>query len=251
MDHGRFVWRDLMSTDPEAAKAFYRSVFNWEIKGSEDPAFGDYEMIHVDNGAIGGVMPLDPSHGIPSHWMSYVTVPDSVDAACERAKAAGGTIGVEPMDIPTIGRFAVIVGPEGSACSPFAPESGVITDEDGQMPPPGHVSWNELSVADPTAALAFYSSVFGWEGQVQDMGMSYTVLMADGKMRGGLMQQPAPMPGMWVIYFAVADIAESGKAIAAAGGQVMGPVIDVPETGRVQWATDPTGAVFAIHQPPV
>ncbi len=106
---GRFVWRDLMTTDPEKAKAFYGELFGWTTNPMD---MGDfiYDILANDGKDFGGVVALDPSHGIPSHWISYIHVP-SVDDACATAARLGGTVPVEPMDIPGIGRFAVIGDP--------------------------------------------------------------------------------------------------------------------------------------------
>lgn len=34
---GRFAWHDLMTTDPEAAQAFYKAVMGWGTQKWEDP----------------------------------------------------------------------------------------------------------------------------------------------------------------------------------------------------------------------
>ena len=60
-------------------------------------------------------MELTPQHGqVPPHWMIYFTV-DDCDGDAARAKSLGGKIVVPPMDIPNVGRFAVLSDPAGAA----------------------------------------------------------------------------------------------------------------------------------------
>ena len=56
---------------------------------------------------------------VPAHWMPYFAVTDA-DAAAAKAKDLGGTLRVEPTDIPNVGRFSVIVDPAGAQFSVIA-----------------------------------------------------------------------------------------------------------------------------------
>ncbi len=51
-------------------------------------------------------------------WMYYVSVGD-VDAAQKKAVSLGGRAMEPPMDIPGVGRMAVIVDPQGAVISLF------------------------------------------------------------------------------------------------------------------------------------
>ncbi|MCU0313376.1 MAG: hypothetical protein MUC84_04860, partial [Solirubrobacteraceae bacterium] len=59
---------------------------------------------------------------VPAHWMVYVAVEDC-DAACAQARELGGTVSVEPHDIP-VGRFAVLGDPQGAFFSVIAMAPG-------------------------------------------------------------------------------------------------------------------------------
>ena len=76
-----------------------------------------YRELHLDGKPIGGCMQMDENFppGLPTHWMVYFAVADC-DATADRAKALGGTVHVEPMDIP-VGRMAVIQDPGGAVCA--------------------------------------------------------------------------------------------------------------------------------------
>src|SRR5436309_14669621 len=106
---GRFVWYDLMTPDPEAAKAFYTAVMGWGTQLWESPGMS-YTMWTVGDRPIGGLMKLpdeDVASGARPHWLAYVAVPD-VDATTARAKELGANVLKPPTSIPTAGRFAVI-----------------------------------------------------------------------------------------------------------------------------------------------
>ncbi len=62
------------------------------------------------------MLQMTPEWGeMPSHWMSYVAVPD-VDATARRITALGGKVCVPPTDI-SVGRFAVVNDPTGATFS--------------------------------------------------------------------------------------------------------------------------------------
>src|SRR5688572_5066270 len=70
---GRFVWHDLMTTDAATSLAFYTQLFGWTTKQIDMGPMGMYTMWSSGGRDIGGMVPLDASHGRPSHWMSYAT----------------------------------------------------------------------------------------------------------------------------------------------------------------------------------
>jgi uncharacterized protein len=56
----------------------------------------------------------------PPRWVGYVGLND-VDATTERFRAAGGSVYVEPRDIPNVGRFAVVTDPQKATIALFKP----------------------------------------------------------------------------------------------------------------------------------
>jgi len=250
---GRFVWYDLMTTDPERAVAFHTALLGWRPETRPMEGFGDYTMLHVGDEGIGGVVPLDPAHGVPSHWIAYVTVA-SVDEACARAGSLGGTVGVPPTDIPGVGRFAVVGDPQGAHVSPFVPTEPA--PERGASVPDGTMIWCELMTPDPDGARAFHSAIFGWEFSRHDMGEygEYWIANRDGAGVAGLMRLPdeataAGARAHWLPYAQVADVDRSAARAAELGGTVMVPPADIPEVGRFAVLRDPTGAMLAIMRP--
>ena len=83
---GRFIWFDLMTTDPAKAVEFYTSVVGWGTTQWEGSA--PYTMWTSASVPIGGVMQLPPEAGAPPHWLAYISSPD-VDATAQQAESLG------------------------------------------------------------------------------------------------------------------------------------------------------------------
>ncbi|WP_069812980.1 VOC family protein [Streptomyces sp. TP-A0874] len=112
---GALEWTELFTPDPDAARAFYGSVFGWRT--AEVPFAGtEYTLISPPDGGQdatqGGIMPQTP--GAEPHWLVYFSVPDC-DAAVERALALGGSLKVEPVEVEEDGsRYARLADPFGA-----------------------------------------------------------------------------------------------------------------------------------------
>jgi len=251
---GRFVWYDLMTTDPQAAVAFYGKVVGWGTTQWDGGGQGQpYTMWTVGESPIGGVMALPDNlkqMNVPPHWMAYIGTPN-VDATIEQAKALGANVMMPPMDIPTVGRFAVLSDPQGATFSVFT----ALADAPGHDGPPriGEFSWHELATTDYAGAFGFYSRLFGWEKTDEmDMGPAGTYLMyGRGPMPlGGIFRKPDEMPGppSWLYYARVPDVNAAVENVKANGGQVLNGPMEVPGGDWIAQCMDPQGGMFAIHQ---
>jgi uncharacterized protein len=112
-EQGLFSWNELMTTDVNAAKKFYGELLGWE---TEDMPLKDmaYSVIKVKDYDIGGIMGMPPGvAGSVPRWLPYVTV-DAVDQKVQQAEGLGAQVLVPPMDIPEVGRFAVLKDPLGA-----------------------------------------------------------------------------------------------------------------------------------------
>ena len=129
-EHGAFIWNELATTDPETAKVFYREIAGWsyedvDMKNPREPAKegGEaYTICKAGDTMAGGMMKMAGPQweGIPPHWISYIRV-DNVDAAAAKVAPAGGSVRVEPFDVPTVGRIAVVADPLGAVCCLMTP----------------------------------------------------------------------------------------------------------------------------------
>jgi len=115
--HGAFSWSELMTSDPQAATEFYGGLFGWTVQAM-DMGSGPYHVVKAGDTSVGGIMGMPPNvpAGTPPHWGCYVTV-DDVDASAKKAPSLGGKVLMPPMDIPTVGRMAVIQDPQGAVIS--------------------------------------------------------------------------------------------------------------------------------------
>ncbi len=249
---GRFIWYELMSTDPEAAKAFYSDVVGWGVEEME-VAGEAYSAWSGERGHVGGVMQLPEeaaAAGAPSHWLVYVATPSAAETA-ERAAELGATVLVGPMEIPAIGTFAVIMDPQGAVFAVFTPDG----DGPGHEPPAavGEFSWHELYSTDAEAAWGFYSDLFEWpETASMDMGENgmYRMFGADGTTAGGMCNKPPQIPtSSWLLYVQVSDLDRAVERVTALGGQLINGPMEVPGGDRVAQCIDPQGAAFALHSP--
>jgi predicted enzyme related to lactoylglutathione lyase len=247
---GTFIWHDLMTTDLATSKHFYTKLFDWKAVTHE----GGMPYTEISTAAgrpQGGMMAEDPSKGIPSHWMGYVLV-ENVDKTTARAVELGGKTLMAPMDIPQVGRFAVLQDPQGATFAPFtyAPGHAEKAEEDGP-PTHGRFCWDELSTSDPQKAAKFYGALFGWDVQGMDMGggMTYWMATKDGAQVAGIMKTPkdAPHPPMWLAYVA-ADVDAKAKLSQELGARVYVPPTDIPNVGRFAVLGDPTGATIALFR---
>jgi predicted enzyme related to lactoylglutathione lyase len=119
----------------------------------------------------------------------------------------------------------------------------------------GVPSWIELMTTDEAAALTFYSGVFGWTDDPRHApeGGTYHMAMLDGSMIAGIGDQNQEdgrrgIPPHWDVYLAVDDADAVTAKVAAAGGHVMVPPMDVMDVGRMAVLADPTGAVVRLWQ---
>jgi predicted enzyme related to lactoylglutathione lyase len=110
---GEFSWHELLTTNYEAAFAFYAAVFGWEKLQAHDMGEMGVYLIFGQNGKqLGGMFNKPPAVQAPPNWLQYIAV-DSADRAAERVTANGGTLMVEPMEVPGGDRIAQGMDPQG------------------------------------------------------------------------------------------------------------------------------------------
>jgi predicted enzyme related to lactoylglutathione lyase len=121
--HGKFVWTEIAANDVDKCQTFYENVFGWEFhKGQADPAM-DYREFAVTGGERpdGGLYQIDPEwfggNPPPPHYMTYVAV-DDVDASADLATSLGANVH-KIMDVPNVGRMAIMQDPTGAMIAIF------------------------------------------------------------------------------------------------------------------------------------
>jgi len=252
--HGSFIWYELLTKDPKAAKAFYDAVIGWNIDAEPAPGGMDYRMIVAHDGMAGGVMALNAdmiAGGAQPTWLGYFGV-DDVDASVASIVADGGQVHLPAFDIPDVGRLAMVTDPQGV---PFyvmrgaSDQSSTAYQRNGL----GHVSWNELLTPDDAAALAFYDKQFAIKKigamPMGEMGDYSFIAHGDDPQIGAVMKTPPGAKSGWGFYFRVPDINAAKAKIEAGGGTVRQGPMEVPGGEWVLNATDPEGVTFGLVAP--
>ena len=246
---GTFSWADLGAHDPPVAERFYTSLFGWTARHDRfGPGEDDvYVMLQKDGRDVAALYRMDEaqrSQGIPSAWLSYVTVDDAARAA-EKARELGGTVVSDAFDVMDYGKMALIADPGGALLALWEPGAHIgagVRDEAGAL------CWHELATGDTARAGQFYGGLFGWTAEpFEGSEMPYTLFMNGGEQAGGMyaLTPEIDMPPSWMPYFATDDADETARRAEELGGTVlMGPQ-DI-SIGRFALLRDPQGGMFYV-----
>lgn len=248
---GDFIWYELLTSNADAGQAFYGAVLGWKFSSGDAPEM-DYRHIEASEGHIGGVMPISAEmaeHGAIPAWVGYILV-DSVDDSMTAISGAGGKVLLPAMDIPNVGRIAMVTDPHGAPFYIMTPigegENHAFSKE---RPRIGHCAWNELITPDQAASWAFYGAQFGWENtDSMDMGPmgTYQFIAHDGVLGAMMKGTPEMGPPHWNHYFRVADIDAAVAAVKAGGGSVINGPMEIPGGDFSLNGIDPQGAHFGL-----
>ena len=120
-----------------------------------------------------------------------------------------------------------------------------------ELPSPGNIVWQDLTVPEAPAVRDFYCQVVGWSYTDHDMGEynDFNIIHPEtGHTVAGICHRQGPnanVPAQWLIYIVVDDVAGSAQRCRDLGGQVL----DGPRAmGDQQFCViqDPAGAVAAL-----
>lgn len=143
---GSLNFNGLNTRDVAGARAFYGSVFGWELLGLDGgtrmwtlPGYGEFLEKNdpglrermTDSGAPAGFADVvatlntiaEDQPDVPAHWSVTFAV-DDADATAAKAVELGGQVIVAPFDAPWV-RMTVIADPQGATfiASKFVPEN--------------------------------------------------------------------------------------------------------------------------------
>lgn len=245
---GSFVWCELLTTDLNAAGAFYSKVVGWKaVPFAPD---GSYITFNSKSGPVAGLMVLPEgakAMGAPPNWMMYVGTPNVDDTALRIAQLKGRVL-KQPEDIPGTGRYAVVQDPFGATFGIYTPKTARPAND---KPGVGEFSWFELYTPNPEGAWTFYQSLFGWEKtsamDMGEMGVYQMFGRGGGVPRGGIMKPPPGAPAAWMPYAMVPDAKAAASAAQANGGKIVNGPMEVPGGDWIAQGLDPQGAMFAVH----
>lgn len=246
-----FWWVDLLTTDLDAATAYYGELFNWTFDDAGVDVGGRAAMARRGGNLVAGLMEI--SHelqelGVQAHWQSYILVDDVTDMT-ERARELGATVVMEPSAVEDSGWMSAIIDPTGAAFmfwQAHRHEGAELIDR------PGSLTWLELRTPDTAAARAFYEQLLGWKAVRDDSGaMEYWRFQLDGVDVGGLMTMggmSADIPAHWNVIFAVEDAQRAADVTRAHGGEVYYGPANL-RAGTVVVVADAQGVPFSVVEP--
>jgi predicted enzyme related to lactoylglutathione lyase len=263
-------WVDTSQPDPAAALPFYSGLFGWAFEDQMPPdAGGNYFAATIRGRSVAAVGSIPEGAPPVAMWNTYIWV-DSADETAAKARAAGGTVLMEPFDVMEAGRMAVLSDPEGAVFCLWEPnqhKGAQVVNEHGAL------NFNGLATRDRQGAEAFYGAVFGWK--VLDLP-SGPMWMLPGygdhleEATPGLRDQMAAMgapdgfidvvaaltppphddtatPPHWSVTFGVDDADATAAKARELGGTVLAGPFDAPWT-RMAIVQDPQGATFIASQ---
>ncbi len=246
---GTFCWIELGTIDAAAAKAFYTQLFGWSFTDESIGPDGFYTRLQKNGHDVGALYELTEgqrARAVPPHWFPYLAV-ENVDVAAKQAAALQGTVLNEPFDVMQAGRMAVVQDPTGASFGLWQARDNIGAEVVGE---PGSLCWTELATRDADAAGAFYTGLFGWGTQVQQMEMGpYTTFLRGEHPAGGMMQMTeawGDLPSHWMPYFGVTDCDATAARANELGGRVDYGPHDIPDVGRFALLIDPQGAAFMV-----
>jgi predicted enzyme related to lactoylglutathione lyase len=112
----------------------------------------------------------------------------------------------------------------------------------------GQFYWNELRTRDAERAKRFYASTIGWSFEASSIpdGHAYWVALQDGKPVAGLFPLTWPqfdgVPESWMSCLAVDGVDARVAKATKAGAELVMPIFDVPNVGRIAMLQEPGGA---------
>ena len=183
-----------------------------------------------DGGFAGGVLPITAEmqqHGARPTWLGYIYVED-VDASVQAIEQAGGKTCMAAIDIPNVGRVAMVTDPQGAPFYVMKPIPPAERSERRKRrllarAPSSASRWNELSTSDPDAAGASTASSSAGAGGDMTMGEhgQISLLRAHGHAIGAVVgKMPRTAGRTGAITSASTSIAAAKQAAKAGGGQI-------------------------------
>jgi hypothetical protein len=245
---GRFVWHQLVTADAKAVLPFYGELLGWTHTEVEMGPMGKYILFRANGVDVAGAVAPPPGKSVPPSWLAYAAV-DDIDAALAKVAGLGGSIMSPAVDIPKVGKFAVVLDKQGAALSPM--QVAEMSPELAGAPAVGTFCWDELLTVDPASAIAFYTGLYGYTVEDKDMGPmgTYHILKRGERQAAGIAKTMMPnQPSAWLSYVVVPDVDQGAKRAESLKGKIIVPPSDIPGIGRFSVVTDPQGAAISLFK---
>ena len=119
-EHGSLTWAECMGDDVDKGRKFYTELFGWNTQEMPTPEGGTYIIFRKDERPVVGLMGK-PMPEMPSFWLNYFFVDDCA-AIVKAATDLGSTTQVDTTPVPGVGKFAILIDPQGAGFGVLEPE---------------------------------------------------------------------------------------------------------------------------------
>jgi predicted enzyme related to lactoylglutathione lyase len=119
----------------------------------------------------------------------------------------------------------------------------------GDSLPSGVPCWVELSSADDTAAISFYSELFGWEvAPLSSKFERYLIFYNKGRPVGACSRYEPFASDSWCVYLSSPDAGRTLEVAQYCGARLLSPALVVSHFGTMALIEDPGGAPVGVWQ---
>lgn len=246
---GRFVWHDLMTPDCRASADFYGRVFpEWTVEIDAGADRSDFCAVSINGVLMASLIETSRAAAMPAYWLGAIEV-ESCVAAVIRAEQCGGSCKLPTVDVPGIGRAAVIADRQGASVKLI---QSLRSNQTPLSESNGCFCRDELLTNDVESARSFYQTVAGWsavETLIPGSG-PYTVFKAGSAEVARILALPedAHGPPCWLPYLVADDIENRAALIEELGGTTWVEPQELPGSGDFSVHSDPLGACFALFR---
>jgi predicted enzyme related to lactoylglutathione lyase len=233
----------INANDLPRAKAFYETLFGWEMVPWGPPGFYLIAIDGVQTGSLQERHELIAGNRTNSFRLSFAV--DDPYATLAAAKANGGTVLMEPYQI------------EGG------PEVGYLEDTEGNIVGIGRYSAPKsdgpptlrhfaINADDVQRGKAFYESVFGWSFTPWGPPNFYQCRNAGEGLLGALQERRELVPGRRATSlettFAVPDIRATLAMAQRNGGKILMQPYRIDGVGEIGYFEDTEGNMCGLAQ---
>ena len=120
--HGHFNWNELRTRNAEKVKKFYSETVGWTFEATPAADGSTYWIALMNGQRVAGLFSIDQPHfkDVPESWIPYLAV-DDVEARVKKAEASGAKLMMPMMDIPNVGKIAMLLEPGGAGIGWITP----------------------------------------------------------------------------------------------------------------------------------
>lgn len=231
-----FVWHDLFTHDRKASMNFYGGLFGYSFKEEENRV-----TFSNQDGGQGAFIDIAEEIALPPHWLPYLTVMSTTDAAFRIGAGGGRLLGCSDG-------FVVFTDVEGAQLKIVQGHLNPSIDSQGL----GSIVFDELLCTNPKQAVAFLQNITNWNVNSIPLWPSgeyhfCTEGDSDVAIAGVRSVNPQTVTSsFWITHFKTDNLKDSVQKVIDLGGSIVTPYLPLPGYGLSAVVQDNLGATFAI-----